>query len=153
MIQKLLYIFLISMVPIVELRGAIPYAAIGEPRVEFWLAALVAIAGNFIPAPLVMFFLDKIMKLFGRTKVIGPVLNKFMERAENKAKKIGKYELLGLLALVAIPLPGTGAWTGAAVATVLKLPKKSSLLMIFLGLIVSAAIMTVLSYVVPGFLF
>ncbi len=151
MLRKLIYIFLISMVPIIELRGAIPLASttIGGPEVEFWLAALVAIAGNLLPAPFVMLFLDKLIRLFSKTKLLGPIVTRFVEKAQEKAKNIGRYELLGLMLIVAVPLPGTGAWTGSAVAAILKLPMKKSLLMIFLGLVISASIMVVISYCLP----
>ena len=151
MLKKLIYIFLISMVPIIELRGAIPLASteIGGPEVEFWLAAVVAIAGNLLPAPFVMLFLDKLILLFSKTKLLGPIVTRFAQKAQEKAAKIGRFELLGLMLIVAIPLPGTGAWTGSAVAAILKLPMKKSLLMIFLGLIVSASIMVVISYCLP----
>ncbi|MBQ9545302.1 MAG: small multi-drug export protein [Clostridia bacterium] len=151
MFRKLIYIFLISMVPIIELRGAIPLASteIGGPQVEFWLAALVAIAGNFLPAPFLMIFLDKLIEIFSKTKLLGPLVRRFVEKAQDKAAKIGRYELLGLMLIVAIPLPGTGAWTGSAVASILKLPRKRSLFMIFLGLIISASVMVVISYCLP----
>ena len=147
MAGHLLLIFLISMLPVVELRGAIPYAAIFS--IDVWLAAIVAVLGNIVPVPLVIWGMDKLIELFGRTKGIGPILTRFVARAEEKAKKAGDIGMLGLLVFVGIPLPGTGAWTGAMISSILKLPPKKAIPAIFAGLIMSATIMCVISYLLP----
>ena len=147
-LRDFLFIFFISMVPVVELRGAIPYAAVFG--VDIWQAALVAVVGNLLPVPLILFGMDLLLRLFGQTKWLGPILNRFVARAEKKAQSMGNVELLGLAIFVGIPLPGTGAWTGAMISSVLKLPRRKSIFAIFLGLIMSATIMCVISYLLPG---
>lgn len=147
-LRDFLFIFFVSMVPVIELRGAIPYAAVFG--VDIWQAALVAIVGNLLPVPLILFGMDLLLRLFGQTKWLGPILNRFVARAEKKARSMGNVELLGLAIFVGIPLPGTGAWTGAMISSILKLPRRKSIFAIFLGLIMSATIMCVISYLLPG---
>ncbi len=147
MIGHLLLIFLISMLPVVELRGAIPYAAVFS--IDVWLAAVVAVLGNIVPVPIVIWGMDKLIELFGKTKGIGPLLTRFVARAEKKAKAAGNIGMLGLLIFVGIPLPGTGAWTGAMISSILKLPPKKSVFAIFGGLVMSATIMCIISYLLP----
>ncbi len=145
--MHLLMIFFISMVPVIELRGAIPYGAVFG--IDIWLAALVAVMGNIVPTPLIMLGMTKLLELFGQTKLLGPILRRFVSRAEEKAKTFSKYELWGLLIFVGIPLPGTGAWTGAMIASILKLPMRKALPAVFGGCVMSAAIMCVISYALP----
>lgn len=144
---NLLMIFFISMLPVVELRGGIPYGAL--QGVEIWLAALVAVLGNIVPVPLIMIGMNKLLELFGHTKLIGPILRRFVSRAEERAKTFYKYELWGLLIFVGIPLPGTGAWTGAMISSILKLPMRKSIPAIFGGCVMSACIMCIISYALP----
>lgn len=144
---KYLMIFFIAMLPIVELRGAIPYASIMD--VDLLPALAVAVLGNMFPVPFILLLFRYMLKWFSHLPVIGPMLTKMLERAEKKAESIGKYELLGVYIFVAIPLPGTGAWTGSLVANVLKLPVRKALPAILLGVLTSGLIMTVLSYLLP----
>lgn len=140
-------IFFIAMLPIVELRGAIPYASIMD--VDLLPALAVAVLGNMFPVPFILLLFRYMLKWFSHLPVIGPMLTKVLERAEKKAESIGKYELLGVYIFVAIPLPGTGAWTGSLVANVLKLPVKKAMIAILLGVLTSGLIMSVLSYLLP----
>lgn len=138
----------ISMLPVVELRGAIPTAALldVEPRIEFLEALPFAVIGNIIPVPFIMLFFGYFLEKFRKVKKIGPLLEKIHNKAVEKSKTIGKYQLWGLFTFVAIPLPGTGAWTGTLIATVLEMKRKSAFFAIFAGVITSGLIMGFISY-------
>jgi len=174
-----IYVLIISILPIVELRGAIPVgAALGLP---FWSNYPLAIVGNLLPIPIILMFMPKILDFFAKFKLFRPIVLWLRKKAyKHSAKVIGKdapempkelsdEELLNstknaeamkmtrgtfiaLLLFVAIPIPGTGAWTGSLVASLFNLPKKWSLLSIFLGVLISGAIMCLASYGVIGFL-
>lgn len=145
-----LYIFVISMLPVVELRGAIPAAALlGVP---FWAAYLVAVAGNILPVPFLIPFSKSLIGWLSKQKVIGGFFTRFIEKADQKARQIGKYELLGLMAFVAVPLPGTGAWTGAVIAAILRLRMGPAFVAISLGVMISGVIMGIVSYGATGML-
>lgn len=145
---KILTTFLVSMVPVIELRGAIP---IGVARgLPFWEAVLVSIIGNLVPVPFIIIFIKKIFA-FMREKM--PKLNGLVTRLENKANSksetVQKYAFWGLFIFVAIPLPGTGAWTGALIAAMLEMPLKKAFPSIMLGVLSAGAIVTFITYIVP----
>lgn len=145
---KILTTFLVSMVPVIELRGAIP---IGVARgLPFWTAVLVSIIGNLVPVPFIIIFIKKIFA-FMREKM--PKLNGLVTRLENKANSksetVQKYAFWGLFIFVAIPLPGTGAWTGALIAAMLEMPLKKAFPSIMLGVLSAGAIVTFITYIVP----
>lgn len=145
---KILTTFLVSMVPVIELRGAIP---IGVARgLPFWVAVLVSVIGNLVPAPFIIIFIKKIFA-FMREKM--PKLNGLVTRLENKANSksetVQKYAFWGLFIFVAIPLPGTGAWTGALIAAMLEMPLKKAFPSIMLGVLSAGAIVTFITYIVP----
>lgn len=144
-VGKIIATFVISMLPVVELRGGIPYG-VGF-GLNPWAAMAAAVAGNLLPIPFILLLLDKILDYMKRCKGI---LGKFANFLENKAYKnretIEKYKELGLIILVAIPLPGTGAWTGALVATVLRIPPKKALPCIIAGVLIAGVVVTALSY-------
>lgn len=145
---KILTTFLVSMVPVIELRGAIP---IGVARgLPFWAAVLVSIIGNLVPVPFIIIFIKKIFA-FMREKM--PKLNGLVTRLENKANSksgtVQKYAFWGLFIFVAIPLPGTGAWTGALIAAMLEMPLKKAFPSIMLGVLSAGAIVTFITYIVP----
>lgn len=145
---KILTTFLVSMVPVIELRGAIP---IGVARgLPFWVAVLVSIIGNLVPVPFIIIFIKKIFA-FMREKM--PKLNGLVTRLENKANSksetVQKYAFWGLFIFVAIPLPGTGAWTGALIAAMLEMPLKKAFPSIMLGVLSAGAIVTFITYIVP----
>ena len=151
-LHNVLYVFLCSMLPIVELRGSIMLGAgLGRP---WWLNALVRIVGNMLPIPFILIFIRRILHWMAHTKI--PFFSKVARWIENKAHKnagkITRYATFGLTIFVAIPLPGTGAWTGALVAAMLDMRLKHSLPAIFLGVIIAAVIMTLASYGFVGFL-
>lgn len=144
---KLLQTFLISMVPVIELRGAIPY---GVARgLEFWQAIPVAIVGNLVPVPFIILFIKKIFSWMRR---YFPKLDGFVSKLENRALSktdtVKKYAFWGLFLFVAIPLPGTGAWTGALIAAMLEMRVKDAFPAIALGVLTAGAIITFLTYVV-----
>ena len=135
----------ISMVPVIELRGAIPVAT--AAGMNFWAAILVSIVGNLIPVPFIIIFLKK---LFAWLRRISPKLDylvsKLEKRAEKKSESVRKYAFWGLFILVAIPLPGTGAWTGAMVAAILDMPLKKAFPAIALGVLGAAAIVSFVTF-------
>ncbi len=138
--------FLISMIPIVELRGAVPIAV--HDGLNIFVALIVSIIGNLVPVPFIILFVRKIFAFIRKhfNKLDG-ILTAFEKRAEKKSETVLKYEFWGLFILVAIPLPGTGAWTGAMVAAMLDLRLKKAFPAIALGVVAAGLIMTVLSYI------
>ena len=144
LLNKMFGIFLISMLPFVELRGAIPVgAAIGLP---WYLNMIVSIVGNLLPVPFILLFSVKAFEFMKKHNI----LVKFIEKIENRAKKrsegLATGEFIGLMLFVAIPFPGTGAWTGALIAALLQFERKRSFIYITLGVLIAAAIMTAASY-------
>ena len=145
-LPKELIIFLISLMPILELRGGLIAASL--LNIKWNLAFPLCVLGNILPAPLILLFINKIFVLLKRTKLKKIVLF-FEEKAKDKSDKITKYKEWGLFAFVAIPLPGTGCWTGALIAALMHLDFKKSILIISLGVITAGIIMSILSYVLP----
>ena len=130
--------FAAAMVPVLELRGAIPLgAAAGLPLGE---AAAIAVAGNLVPAPFIIVLGRRVANWLRGTRFFGPKIAWLERRAHLKGRLVRKYRLLGLAILVGIPLPGTGAWTGALVASVLDIRLRHALPAIFAGLVVAAGI-------------
>ena len=144
---KLLQTFLISMVPIIELRGAIPYGVLRG--LEYWQAIPVAIVGNLVPVPFIIVFIRKIFAWL-RTKSawLNGLVTKLENRALSKTDTVKKYAFWGLFLFVAIPLPGTGAWTGALIAAMLDMRVKDAFPAIALGVVTAGAIITFLTFVV-----
>lgn len=136
---------LVSMLPIIELRGGIPYGVVAGLSVKS--ALMCALIGNVIPVPFLIIFTTKV---FSWLRKKSEKLNAFVTRMENKAlsKKdvIDKYEFLGLVILVAIPLPGTGAWTGCLVAAVLEMDWKKAFLAVCLGVVIAGLIVSFITY-------
>lgn len=136
---------LVSMVPVVELRGGIPYGvASGLP---VWLAYIAAFLGNLIPVPFIVVYIRRIFKWI-RQHI--PKLNRLLDRLEKKAHLKGatmqKYQYLGLAVFIAIPLPGTGAWTGALAAAFLDMRLKHAFPAAVLGVAVAGFLISVLTY-------
>ena len=143
MLKSCIMTFLMAMVPVVELRGAIPYAL--AHGVDVLPALILCIAGNMLPVPFIVLFIRKIFELIKKVPKLSGVIERLERRAHLKGNMVRKYSALGLFILVAIPLPGTGAWTGALVAGVLGMRLKNSLLSIFLGVITAGVIVTAIS--------
>lgn len=131
---KALMTFFISMVPVLELRGAIPFGtAYGLP---LWAAILISIVGNLVPVPFIIIFIRKIFAwLHRKNQKLDHLVTRLEIRAEKKSDVVQKYAFWGLFVLVAIPLPGTGAWTGALVAAMLDMRLKRAFPAIALGVI------------------
>ena len=142
---EILYTGMMAMVPVVELRGAIPFGH-NVLGLNIWLAAAAAMVGNLLPIPFVIIYVRRVFA-FLRKKI--PRLNRAVDRLERKAagKKdtVNKYGFWGLCVLVAIPLPGTGAWTGALVAAFMDMRLKKALPAIALGVFIAGAVVTFLT--------
>lgn len=142
---RLIATFIISMFPIVELRAGIPFG-VGTGLPPLW-AMLAAMAGNLLPIPFILLLLDKILELMKRSRgFLGSIANWLEKKAYKNQETIEKYKALGLIILVAIPLPGTGAWTGALVATVLRMDRRKAFPCIVAGVVIAGIVVTVLSY-------
>lgn len=137
--------FLISMVPVIELRGAIPIGV--AAGLSPWLAIGVSIIGNLVPVPFIIIFIKKIFAwMRTNIKKLDGLVTRLEKRAESKSETVQKYAFWGLFILVAIPLPGTGAWTGALVAAMLEMPLKKAFPAIALGVLGAAAIVAFVTY-------
>lgn len=137
--------FIVSMVPVIELRGAIPLGVLNGLDVE--IAMLVSILGNLVPVPFIIIFIRKIFKwMQSKYEALAKVVHKMEEKADKKKDQVLKYEFWGLMILVAIPLPGTGAWTGALVAAMLDMQLKRAFPAIALGVLFAGVIVTVATY-------
>lgn len=146
-LPKELIVFIISMVPILELRGGFVAAAL--LKIPYLQAVPICIIGNIVPIPFILLFINKIFAWMKTTKHLGKVARKIENKSLSKADTIRKYEFLGLLLFVGIPLPGTGAWTGSLLACLLEVKMKKAVPAIFLGLILATLIMSFVTYVLP----
>jgi uncharacterized membrane protein len=133
-----------SMMPILELRGAILYGLFSHlnPMLTFWLACF----GSTIIIPLVYYLFLPAVDLLEKIPHFGSIFSKLRDRAIRKSKNLGKYEFIGLMIFVGIPLPGTGAWTGAMIASVLKMPFRYAFYAIALGNMIAGLIVLFLSH-------
>ena len=134
-LNKDVVVFIISMLPLLELRGGLLAASI--LNVSFLPGYILSILGNVLPIPFLLLFLEKI-------------LNKFEKKVLSKKDQIDKYGYIGLMLFVGIPLPGTGAWTGSALAVLLGMDRKKSFFYILLGVILASIIMSIISYGILG---
>ena len=142
---KLLQTFFISMVPVAELRVGIPYGV--SLGLDYHLAALAAILGNLFPVPVIIAYVKQIFRWLRRRNArLDAWVSGMEDKAELKGEKVRRYGMLGLCLLVAIPLPGTGAWTGALVAAVLGLRTRNAMPAIALGVLIAAAIVLGVTY-------
>ena len=148
---KIIGITFISMIPIIELRGSIPVGFVmGLP----WYASLVCyIIGNMLPVPVILLFVVKVFEFMKKHNILTKFVNKMEQKAMNRSEKVSKGEFWGLMLFVAIPLPGTGAWTGALIAALLKMNRRDSFLSILLGVTIAGTIITLGTYGVLGFIF
>ena len=142
---EFLYTVFFSMIPIVELRGGIPF---GVARgLDYPAAITAAIIGNMIPVPFIILFIRRIFVFLRKHfPFMNNLIDKFEKKAHLKGKTVKKYQFWGLVIFVGIPLPGTGAWTGALIAAFLDMRLKNCILPIFLGLLMAAAIITMLTF-------
>lgn len=139
------FTMLVSMIPVVELRGGIPFGvSLGLP---VWAAYVAAVIGNLLPVPFILVYIKGIFHWMRRRM---PRLNSLVDRLEQKAhlkgRRVTKYKYLGLLLFVAIPLPGTGAWTGALAAAFLDMPLRKALGSILAGILIAGIAISVLTF-------
>lgn len=152
LLGQIILTFLISMVPIVELRGAIPIAT--GAGLDWRIAILVAIIGNMIPVPFIIIFIKKIFALMRKmSKKLDGVVTKLENKAFSKREVIDKYGPWGLYLFVAIPLPGTGAWTGSLIAAMLDIPLKKAFPAVACGVVTAGIIVAFVSYGAAALIF
>ena len=139
-------VFFCSLLPIIELRGAIPLGAhFGLP---FWQTYLISVIGNILPVPFILLFIKGILTWMSkcRVKAFNKVAGWLFRKAEKNRGKVEKYASLGLVLFVAIPLPGTGAWTGSLVAAIMDMKFWRAFLSALIGVLVAGVVMTLISY-------
>ncbi len=141
-------IFIISLLPVIELRGGLIAAAL--LGVKWYVALPICVAGNMLPIPFVLLFLRRVFKWLRKIRWLQKPIDALEARARKRGKRIQTGTLIGLILFVGIPLPGTGAWTGALAADLFDIRLSHSLPAIGLGVLLAGAIMLVLSYFVPG---
>lgn len=143
--KDILLTFLVAMVPVVELRGAIPFGVVRG--LNLWTAIIASVLGNLVPVPFIILF---IRRIFAWMRAHMPKLDGLVTRMEKKAEKnraaVEKYAFWGLAILVAIPLPGTGAWTGALVAAMMEMRLKRAFPAIVIGVVIAGVIVSVITY-------
>lgn len=144
-----LTIFVISLMPILELRGGMIAAKI--LGVSFVKAFLICFAGNMLPIPFILLFIKKIFEWLRKFKFFEKIIVKLEAKTEKNKDKVLRYKSWGLLLFVAIPLPGTGGWTGSLMAALLDIDIKRSLPIIALGVLVAGIIMSLLTYGIFSF--
>ncbi len=146
-------IFIVSLLPILELRGGLIAAAL--LGVDWAIAFPICLIGNLLPIPIILLFIRKIFDFIKKTNFLwlSKVVEKIDEKAHNKSKTMNTASLLGLFLFVAIPLPGTGAWTGALVANILNIKLAKAFVTIILGVITAGIIMSTITYLIPSFFF
>ena len=148
MFAKYITIFIISLFPILELRGALIAASLlGLPAINSFFVCLI---GNMVPIPFILWLITKIFEYLRRFKFMNKVVTWCENKANSKKGQIERLKYLGLYLFVAIPIPGTGAWMGALIAVLLEMDKKKSLLTIFLGVVTAGLIMLLISYGIIG---
>ena len=152
MLQSYILVFLISMVPLIELRGAIPYSQVmGLPLLESYI---IAIIGNMLPVPIIYLFARKVLEWGADKPVIGGFFTWCLEKGKHGGEKLqakaGRGLFVALLLFVGIPLPGTGAWAGTLAASLLDIDFKSSILAVMGGVLLAGVIMGLASVGVLG---
>ena len=150
---KELIVFIISMVPILELRGGLLAAGPAFLDIPTWRAIPICIIGNLIPIPFILLLIRPIFAWLRRTKLFRPLVEKLEAKAMSKSSQIEKYEFWGLVLFVGIPLPGTGAWTGTLAASILDMDFKKSVLAVVGGVILAGIIMGIASAGVLALIF
>lgn len=151
-VGKELCVFFCSILPVIELRGAIPMAfALGLP---WWQAYLISVLGNLLPVPFILLLINLVIKWMSSSKVtfFNKIANFLLKKVEKNRERIEKYSFWGLFLFVAIPLPMTGAWTGSLVAAVVGVKPLKAFLSVLLGVLLAGVIVTLIVYGGIGFL-
>lgn len=144
LISREMTVFLIAMLPLAELKVAIPFGV--SMGMNVYHAAFLSILGSMVPVPFILLLLRPIIAWFRKTSIGNGLADKITNRLMGKSKKVKKYRVLGLFIFVAIPLPTTGVWTGSGIAALLNMRIRDALISIFLGNCCAAAIMMFLSH-------
>lgn len=147
-VSKEAVVFIISMIPILELRGGLIVASLLQ--VPITTAIPLCIIGNIIPIPFILLFIKQVFKWMKKFKIFRGIIEKLENRAMSKSDNIKKYEFWGLVLFVGIPLPGTGAWTGSLIAALLDVDFKKAILAELLGIAIATIIMSIFSYGLLG---
>ena len=147
-ISREMVIFIISMIPLLELRGGLIAASLLQ--VPITAAVPICIIGNVIPVPFILLFIRQIFKWFRNVPLIGGIIRRLEKRAMSKSDSIKQYEFWGLVFFVGVPLPGTGAWTGSLIAALLEVDFKKAILAVLLGIVIATVIMSIVSYGLLG---
>ena len=148
MFTKFLTVFFVSMLPLAELRVAVPLAV--GMKLPLVASYIICIIGNIIPIPFILLFIKKIFEFMKKHNILKNLVYKLEDRAAKKSSGVEKGEFIFLLLFVGIPLPGTGAWTGSLIASLLEFDIKKASLAILIGIILAAIIMDIVSYGVLG---
>lgn len=147
-LPKELFVFFVSMLPLIELRGGVLVSKF--LGIKLLKANLICIIGNIIPIPFILLFIKKIFAFMKKHNILRGLIEKLEKRATNKSKGAERGEFLFLLLFVGIPIPGTGAWMGSLIAALFEFDIKKASIAIFLGIILAAIIMSIVSYGVLG---
>jgi len=147
-ISKEMIVFIISMVPILELRGGLLAASV--MHIPIVTAIWYCVIGNIIPVPFILLFITPVFHWLKHTKTFRPMVEKLEKKAIGKSDQIEKYEFWGLVLFVGIPLPGTGAWTGSLIASLLGVKFRKAFPAVILGIVMATIIMSILSYGLLG---
>lgn len=143
-LNPLIYVFVVAMVPIIELRGAIPLGlALG---LDFWSVFLISLLGSMFPAPFLILFFEKILTWFQEKGWLSSIFNWVDHHFRAKSEKIGRWQFLGIIIFTAIPLPGTGVWTASAIASLIKMPFRKALPAVLIGDLIAGFIVLGLSW-------
>ncbi len=151
--MEIIYVFIISIFPFIELRGSIPLGIYWG--LNPWVVLIAAILGNMLPVPFILLFLEVMENYLRRYERIARAMDWIFERTYKKAnKKVRRWEYLALIFFVAIPLPGTGAWTGSLIAYLFKFNIKKAFIAIFIGVVIAGGVVLAvtvgaLNYVIP----
>ena len=145
---KYIIVLIISMIPVLELRGGLIAARL--INLPMWQALGVCFLGNIIPIPFILWFIMPLFDRLKKTKRISKLVSKLEMKAHNKKEQIERLKYIGLMLFVGIPLPGTGAWTGCLIAALIGLDKKKSFLAASLGVLLAGIIMLIVSYGILG---
>ena len=145
---KVIGIFLISLLPVIELRGSIP---VGYYQGLPWYTNMItSIIGNLLPVPFILLFVVKVFEFMKKRNIMVGFIEKIEKRAMSRSDSIANKEFIGLMLFVALPLPGTGAWTGALIAALLQFNRKKSFMYICIGVLIAASLVTLGVYGVIG---
>lgn len=145
-----IYVFFVSMVPFIEIRGSIPLGVLlGIPLPACFL---LSVLGNMLPVPFIILFIKKILSFMKRFPKLAPIANFVEEHGSKRSDKVTKFATFGLALFVGIPLPGTGAWTGSLIAALLDMKFGYAIVSVFAGVLLAGFIMSGISYGFLGFL-